>query len=368
MHDDSCIGINYAHRFPKCFRSLHTLLGFSRCTFVLLNFWFQFRFLEMTDVHSWREMHGLPSFLASAITSFFVSDSCQLPCQHHRVFPILCPLLFLALQCGLHDLSLKSFFQTLAHWFVGFNDAFVFLPWEHQECDEFRRTLFPIIWQSIAAGIGTSNFSPPTLDSFFELRIFWINEANTAQSSSDVKLRRCLSISLATSNQTWMSFVPSSTATWTTKIHLDVFRPIWWIVWTQSTNGFLRYSNHRPCGVQAWHPRSCLLFWSRQCIVVKLGMILLSACEVWLSVQRDDGTCSSQTWTRNHFLHHHHPAMTLEVVVKTTVILQKDFLALLLGPGCPERIFFLGGPVSRWMFSGPDLLQGFGFVHLRLEK
>ena len=24
MHDASCIGINYAHRFPKCFRSLHT--------------------------------------------------------------------------------------------------------------------------------------------------------------------------------------------------------------------------------------------------------------------------------------------------------------------------------------------------------
>ena len=32
MHEDSCIGINYAHRFPKCFRSLHTLLGFSLCT------------------------------------------------------------------------------------------------------------------------------------------------------------------------------------------------------------------------------------------------------------------------------------------------------------------------------------------------
>ena len=32
MHDASCIGINYAHRFPKCFRSLHTLLGFSLCT------------------------------------------------------------------------------------------------------------------------------------------------------------------------------------------------------------------------------------------------------------------------------------------------------------------------------------------------
>ena len=25
MHEDSCIGINYAHMFPKCFRSLHTL-------------------------------------------------------------------------------------------------------------------------------------------------------------------------------------------------------------------------------------------------------------------------------------------------------------------------------------------------------
>ena len=32
MHDGSCIGINYAHRFSKCFRSLHTLLGFSLCT------------------------------------------------------------------------------------------------------------------------------------------------------------------------------------------------------------------------------------------------------------------------------------------------------------------------------------------------
>ena len=31
MHEDSCIGINYAptHAFSKCFRSLHTLLGFA---------------------------------------------------------------------------------------------------------------------------------------------------------------------------------------------------------------------------------------------------------------------------------------------------------------------------------------------------
>ena len=36
MHEDSCIGINYAHThtFSKCFRSLHTLLGFALC-FVL---------------------------------------------------------------------------------------------------------------------------------------------------------------------------------------------------------------------------------------------------------------------------------------------------------------------------------------------
>ena len=31
MHEDSCIGINYAQRFPKCFRSIHTLLGFALC-------------------------------------------------------------------------------------------------------------------------------------------------------------------------------------------------------------------------------------------------------------------------------------------------------------------------------------------------
>ena len=49
MHEDSCIGINCAHMFPECFRSLHTLLGFAlyfmssifnycRCNH-LLNFW-----------------------------------------------------------------------------------------------------------------------------------------------------------------------------------------------------------------------------------------------------------------------------------------------------------------------------------------
>ena len=27
MHEDSCIGINYAHMFSKCFKLLHTMLG-----------------------------------------------------------------------------------------------------------------------------------------------------------------------------------------------------------------------------------------------------------------------------------------------------------------------------------------------------
>ena len=60
MHDDSCIGINYAHRFPKCSRSLHTLLGFSLCTScqqfncwsctILFNFWPVREFLA--EVHT----------------------------------------------------------------------------------------------------------------------------------------------------------------------------------------------------------------------------------------------------------------------------------------------------------------------------
>ena len=60
MHDGSCIGTNYAHRFPKCFRSLHTLLGFSlcisfhqfnccRCT-NLFNFWPACEFL--VEIHT----------------------------------------------------------------------------------------------------------------------------------------------------------------------------------------------------------------------------------------------------------------------------------------------------------------------------
>ena len=60
VHDGSCIGINYAHKFPKCFKSLHTLLGFSLCTSCqqsnccscthLFNFWPVRKFL--VEIHT----------------------------------------------------------------------------------------------------------------------------------------------------------------------------------------------------------------------------------------------------------------------------------------------------------------------------
>ena len=59
--------------------------------------------------------------------------------------------------------------------------------------------------------------------------------------------------------------------------------------------------------------------------------------------------------TKNRFLLHHHLAMSLEVVVKTRLILQEDFL-LLLGLSCPGL---------RWMFSEPDLFQIIRLFHLR---
>ena len=87
------------------------------------------------------------------------------------------------------------------------------------------------------------NFQLPSciLNSFFELLFRWINEVNTAQSSSVIKLRfldgaifvflfvallqTFFSISLATSNQALMSFVSLSIATRTmcTCTHLEGF-------------------------------------------------------------------------------------------------------------------------------------------------
>ena len=67
----------------------------------------------------------------------------------------------------------------------------------------------------------------------------------------------------------------------------------------------------------------------------------------------------------SHFSHfflslHLHREVSLEVVeVETLLIIQENLFDLLLE---------LGAPVSRWMFSVPDLLQQILFVHLRLEK
>ena len=60
MHDGSCIGINYAHRFPKCFRSFHTLLGFRTLCFVssveFLSLYLFTQFLTCTRI-PWRDSH-----------------------------------------------------------------------------------------------------------------------------------------------------------------------------------------------------------------------------------------------------------------------------------------------------------------------
>ena len=89
-------------------------------------------------------------------------------------------------------------------------------------------------------------------------------------------------------------------------------------------------------------------------------MILLSASKVWLWIQRDGGIWSFLTWTRSHLSLHRHPEVSLEVVeVETLLILQENLFDFLLE---------LGDPVSRWMFSVPDLLQQILFVHLRLEN
>ena len=68
--------------------------------------------------------------------------------------------------------------------------------------------------------------------------------------------------------------------------------------------------------------------------------------------------CEVPEMDQNNFLLHRHPDMSLEVVEETLLILLENLFDLLLD---------LGGPVSRWMFSVPDLLQQILFVHLRLD-
>ena len=88
-------------------------------------------------------------------------------------------------------------------------------------------------------------------------------------------------------------------------------------------------------------------------------MVLLSPSKVWLLVQRNGGMWRFLTWTRSHLSLHRHPEMSREGVEETLLILQESQYYSLL-----EWV----DAVSRWMFSGLDLLHRFWFVHLRLEK
>ena len=52
--------------------------------------------------------------------------------------------------------------------------------------------------------------------------------------------------------------------------------------------------------------------------------------------------------------------MSLEVVKEETLLILQEYLF--------DLLLELGDPVSRWMFSVPNLLQRILFVHLRLEN
>ena len=287
------------------------------------------------------------SFLASAITSFFVSDFLQLPWRYFLEFFPFC------IRCRFRIWHVHCFWlrNKLVYKIVVGSVKINFFPCSRTIMilcrdpsmrflvDSSASTMHahfvlvasglrqvslyfpPLILQCVAAGIGTYVFHCS-----FELLIRWINEVNTAQSSSVVKLRFIDSTFLFLfSVRCFWHLFPS--------LQRQVIRPwcrlflcqpltgpcihIWRVFLPiQSTSmiglGVLRYSDVRLYNVQASHPRSYLLLWLRRCIVVWLGLILLSARTVWLSVQRDDSICSSLKWTRNRFLLHHHTRMSLE--------------------------------------------------------
>ena len=62
---------------------------------------------------------------------------------------------------------------------------------------------------------------------------------------------------------------------------------------------------------------------------------------------------------KSHLSLHRHPETSREVVEETLLILQENPFDFLLE---------LGVPVSRWVFSIPDLLQKVWFIHLWLEN
>ena len=128
------------------------------------------------------------------------------------------------------------------------------------------------------------------------------------------------------------------------------FHPVLWIVWNLSTRlGPIRYSNNRPCGARASHPRSYLLLRSRPCIVVELGMIF--SRHVQFDSRFNVMTVNVVPWERP------------EIVSCFTIIRRR----VLKWWWRPVWFSWWGCPELRWMFSEPDLLQRVWLFHLRLE-
>ena len=210
------------------------------------------------------------------------------------------------------------------------------------------------------------------LDGFLEFRILGVDEMDSSQFSCVFKVELfieplLLLLQLGVLSH-WLpelspEMILPACFLWScqflpdTKIRLEIALPMKQTEWHLSKNqtNFLthRCSDSRRCFAQ--HPNSCEFFWTRFCV----WMIHLSASEVRLWVQRDGGKWYFLTWTKNQKPLHKHPEMSRWVLVETFPILQKS-----------HCYFFreLNDAVSRWMFSVPDLLHWFWFVHLRLEK
>ena len=110
MHDGSCIGINYAHRFPKCVRSLHTLFC---CWTNLFNFWPVREFL--VEIRTANMVLWGVVFSGNALLPIHGLDAnC---CTFH-------PVVIVALLCFLAPLLASTAFQwSCCHW-----DSQCFLP------------------------------------------------------------------------------------------------------------------------------------------------------------------------------------------------------------------------------------------------
>ena len=111
----------------------------------------------------------------------------------------------------------------------------------------------------------------------------------------------------------------------------------------------------------------------RSCLTSKFVRVVLEASMYFSGIRNDSSlgewslTLGSMWWRymkfpdmdQKSFLHRH-PEVSLEVVEEETLlVLQENLFDFLLE---------LGGPVSRWVLSVPDLFQKDWFVHLRLEN